>query len=90
MSEGKHRRVVCIHGVGPYINIPQIMGLIRRGRKDMPEQLTNVVMPPDDRRANCVMRLKSTDRYVLYRELPNEDSDHRGTEDSAGEPEAGS
>lgn len=78
------RRVVYRHTAGPYPGLRQIMGLAdartvvflhsgeaRTLEAGMPDRMAAVAMWPDGR-ASKGMRLKSTDRYVLYQESPVE------------------
>lgn len=78
------RRLVYRHTAGPYAGLDQIVGYVnethfvyllqREARPHtgpVPDKLKAIPMFPDGRMAKG-MRLKTTDRYVLYQEVPCE------------------
>jgi hypothetical protein len=80
MNPESLRRIVYIHTAGPYAGLRQILGLsapegvlflhtgeLRAHSGPPPDVLAPIAMPPDGR-ISAGMRLKSTDRYVLYQE----------------------
>lgn len=65
------RRIVLRHTAGPYPGLRQIVGVIDKVG-ELPDILPAPSEPPanlwpDDREARA-LRMKSTDRYVLYQE----------------------
>jgi hypothetical protein len=72
------RRVVIVHTAGPYPGLRQIIGLIplsdaAPAPEVLPPPGTGMAMAlwPDQRGARA-LRLRSTERYVLYQERPVE------------------
>ncbi len=78
------RRLVYRHTAGPHAGLDQIVGFVdqkhfvyllqreaRPHKGPVPDKLSAIPMWPDGRMAKA-MRLKTTDRYVMYQEVPCE------------------
>lgn len=65
------RRIVVRHTAGPYAGLRQILGVTDSEPGELPDILPGpgevAPMFPDNRPARA-LRLKSTNRYVLYQE----------------------